>query len=187
MSQYIQSNIIINDNIRQYLQKARRQSFCNCLDGCQNSRKCACYKWNRKLQNPTYNKTMSPRSGQMVAYQLRAKTSINKVFSFNECHPKCACNKDLCQNYLVAAQNKRRWRLLVKRLEKHLSPIYSQEMLNTKKNSNLPPSMLAPSPQNGRNSSSGPSSVVSQRPAQICMWGLVAMEDIPAGAFLMEY
>ena len=75
---------------------------------------------------------------------------------------------------------------MVKRLQKHLSPIYSQEMLRTPKNSNLPPGMLAPSPHNGRNSS-GPSSVVSQRPAQICMWGLVAMEDIPAGAFLMEY
>ena len=115
----------------------------------------------------------------MVAYQLRAKTSINKVFSFNECHPKCACNKDLCQNYLVAAQNKKRWSLMVKRLQKQLSPIYAQEMLSSKKNAN----QASP---NGKNSS-GPSSVVSQRPASICMWGLVAMEDIPAGAFLMEY
>ena len=24
-------------------------------------------------------------------------------------------------------------------------------------------------------------------PKDICMWGLIAMEEIPAGAFLMEY
>jgi len=107
--QYIQVNEIYNINIWQYMQKAKRQSFCNCLDGCQNSRKCPCYKWNRKLQNPTYSKVLSPRSGQMIAFQPRAKTSINKVFSFNECHPRCSCNKDLCQNYLVAAQNKKKF------------------------------------------------------------------------------
>lgn len=31
------------------------------------------------------------------------------------------------------------------------------------------------------------SSAFSQRPKQISMWGLIAMEEIPAGAFLMEY
>lgn len=29
--------------------------------------------------------------------------------------------------------------------------------------------------------------IFSQRPKQISMWGLIAMEEIPAGAFLMEY
>ena len=104
--------------------KAKRQSFCNCLDGCQNSRKCPCYKWNRKLQNPTYSKCLSPRSGSMIAFQPRAKNSINKVFSFNECHPRCSCNKDLCQNFLIAAQNKKKFKFLVKRLKKTISPIY---------------------------------------------------------------
>jgi len=29
--------------------------------------------------------------------------------------------------------------------------------------------------------------IFSQRPKNISMWGLIAMEEIPAGAFLMEY
>ena len=31
------------------------------------------------------------------------------------------------------------------------------------------------------------SGIFSQRPKHISMWGLIAMEEIPAGAFLMEY
>ena len=60
----------------------------------------------------------------MIAFQQRAKTSINKVFSFNECHPRCSCNKDLCMNYLIASSNKKQFKLCIKRIYKTLSPIY---------------------------------------------------------------
>ena len=67
---------------------------------------------------------MSPKSGEMIAFQPRASTSINKVFTFCECHPKCACNKDLCQNFLVAATNKKRFKFCIKRVKKYNNPIY---------------------------------------------------------------
>ena len=115
----------MNTNISLYLSKAKRQQFCYCIDGCINSKRCPCYRDNKKLQNPTYNKQLSPNSGKMVAFQARARNSINKVFSFNECHPRCGCNKDLCQNYLIYASNKRTFKFLVRRIVKTVSPIYS--------------------------------------------------------------
>ena len=39
----------------------------------------------------------------MIASQIRATTGINKIFSYNECHPLCGCNKDMYHNYLVHA------------------------------------------------------------------------------------
>jgi len=43
----------------------------------------------------------------MIATQVRATTGINKIFSYYECHPLCGCNKDMCHNYLIHADNKK--------------------------------------------------------------------------------
>jgi len=46
----------VNPNIIDYQKKVKRSSFCDCKDGCKNSKQCPCYKFNRKLLNPTYGK-----------------------------------------------------------------------------------------------------------------------------------
>jgi SET domain-containing protein len=116
-------------------------SFCNCTDGCQNPKKCPCYKYNRKLLNPTYQKDICPKTSRMITTQPRATNSINRVFRFCECHPLCGCNKNMCLNYLMAASNKKQFKMQIRRVKK------------------------------------GPA----------VMWGLFAMEEIPQGAYIMEY
>lgn len=51
---YIHENCTVNQNIIEYTKSVKRFSFCQCTDGCKNPKKCACYKQNRKLLNPTY-------------------------------------------------------------------------------------------------------------------------------------
>ena len=97
---------------------------------------------------------------------MRATTAINKVFSFNECSPVCGCNKNVCLNYLVNLQNKKTFKTLVRRIKKSII-IGSDQEQSAQKRSN------AESADNDKK--------------EIHMWGLFAMEDIPAGAFLMEY
>ena len=157
----------MNPNIKYYYSKAKRSCLCNCTDGCQNPRKCPYYKWNRKLQNPTYEKILSPKSGRMIAIQSRAKTTRNKVFSFNECHPRCSCWKEICMNYLVASNNKKKFKFLIRRLKKTLLPNPANDSLS---------------------GGSGAEKLFAQEPIkEVSMWGLIAIEEIPAGAFLMEY
>ena len=54
----------------------------------------------------------------MIASQPRATNSINKVFRFCECNELCGCNKNICLNYLMAAGNKKHYKLQVTRLKK---------------------------------------------------------------------
>lgn len=98
--------------------------------------------------NPTYELTLHP-DGTMIAIQPRAMQSGNKTFTFNECHPRCQCNKDLCLNFLANSPNKHKWKLLIKRITK--------------------------------------SAKLFGKRTTITMWGLIALEPIPAGAFVIEY
>ena len=109
------ANVTFNQNVTQFLRKVKRTTFCSCLDGCQSSKRCACYRWNRKLQNPTYQKSICDKSGTMITNQPRAITSINKVFTFNECHPNCGCNKEVCLNFLCQSHNQKRYKLQITR------------------------------------------------------------------------
>jgi hypothetical protein len=145
---YVTKNVTFNDNITYFVSKSKRTTFCACEDGCQTSRKCACYKWNRKLQNSTYTKEICAETGRMVCLQPRAASTQNKVNKFNECHPLCNCSKDLCTNFLIKANNKRRYRLEIRRMKKRL---------------------------------------IGECSRDITMWGLIAMEEIPMGAFIIEY
>lgn len=54
----------------------------------------------------------------MITTQVRATNSINRVFRFQECHPSCGCNKDMCLNYLMAAGNKKHFNLQIRRVVK---------------------------------------------------------------------
>lgn len=54
----------------------------------------------------------------MIATQMRATNSINKVFRFCECHPNCGCNKDFCLNYLMSSDNKKNYQLQIRRVNK---------------------------------------------------------------------
>jgi SET domain-containing protein len=137
----------------------KRSTFCGCTDGCQNSKRCPCYKLNSKLQNPTYEFCILDDSPEILILQPRAISGINKVFTFNECVPGCGCNKDLCSNFLLGRENLKRFQLLIKRVAK------------TTKVYNIDPNTAQD----------------SQKEVTVNMWGLYALEDIPAGAFLMEY
>ena len=86
-------------------------------------------------------------------------SAINKVFTFNECAPGCGCNKDLCSNFLLGRKNLKSFQLLIKRVA------------NTTKVYHLDPNTAQS----------------SETEVNVNMWGLFALEDIPAGAFLMEY
>lgn len=151
--------MIVNDNIEQYLRKVKRSNFCGCTDGCQSSRRCSCYVRNSKLQNPTYDFHFQENSTDLLIVQPRALSAINKVFTFNECSADCKCNKDLCSNYLLGRQNLKRFQLLIKRVAK-----------TTK--------VLQLDPVTAQE---------TEREVSVNMWGLFALENIPAGAFLMEY
>lgn len=70
------------------------------------------------MLNPTYHKDIDAQTGRMVATQQRAVNSINKVFRFCECHPRCGCNKDICHNFLIHANNKKSYKLQVIRVKK---------------------------------------------------------------------
>ena len=54
----------------------------------------------------------------MITTQVRATNSINRVFRFCECHPLCGCNKNMCLNYLMAAQNKKQFSMQIRRVVK---------------------------------------------------------------------
>jgi hypothetical protein len=41
---YIDENLTLNENISEYASKVVRTTFCACLDGCQNPKRCPCYK-----------------------------------------------------------------------------------------------------------------------------------------------
>ena len=69
-------------------------------------------------------------------------------------------------NYLVAASNKRKFKFLIRRLKKTLKP----------------------NPVNDASLSGSAEQLLDQEPIkEVPMWGLIAIEEIPAGAFLMEY
>ena len=93
--------LYVNGQIHKYLKYQKRTTFCNCTDGCQVPKKCACYKYNNHLINPTYDKKLHSSDDQMIAIQPRTQQSNNRSFTFNECHPMCHCNKDLCLNFLI--------------------------------------------------------------------------------------
>ena len=63
---YITENMTLNPNIVDYTKKAKRTSFCSCIDGCQDTKKCPCYRWNRKLLKPTYRKGLCKDTGTLV-------------------------------------------------------------------------------------------------------------------------
>jgi hypothetical protein len=54
----------------------------------------------------------------LIVKQTRTQQTNNRSFTFNECHPNCACNKDLCANFLMKHENKHRWATLVQRVKK---------------------------------------------------------------------
>ena len=54
----------------------------------------------------------------MIAIQPRASNSLNKVFKFCECFASCGCNKNICQNYLMTAENKKNYRMCITRIQK---------------------------------------------------------------------
>jgi hypothetical protein len=87
---------------------------------------------------------------------LRGTNSINRVFTFNECHPSCGCNKETCQN-ILDQPNLKTFKLLIKRLCKSVQNSESSEDLKEDER-------------------------IGHR-----MWGIIALEDIPAGAFIMKY
>ena len=69
-------------------------------------------------------------------------------------------------NYLVAANNKKKFKFLIRRLKKTLQPNPANESL----------------------SGGSAEQLFAQEPIkEVPMWGLIAIEEIPAGAFLMEY
>ena len=100
------------------------------------------------MQNPTYELSFH-HDGSMIALQHRAQQGTNRTFTFNECHPRCACNKDLCSNFLTHSANKHKWKVAVKRIEKEARFFGKSQ--------------------------------------KIKMWGLFALEDIPNGAYVIEY
>ena len=85
----------------------------------------------------------------MISIQQRAASVNNRNFTFNECHPNCHCNKDLCLNSLMESSNKHKWKVLIKRINK------CAEYDDCKRDT--------------------------------VMWGLFALEPIPAGAYVVEY
>lgn len=160
---YVQENAVVNENIRQYKKTVVRKQGCACTDGCQNSRRCACYKSNVKLQNPTYTPQYLRETDETIMFQMRATSQINKVFNFNECHPGCGCDKDVCFNFLLGRSNLKKFKFLIKRVRKTHSVITEvNENKSTEDRSEA-------------------------KPTGFSMWGLFALEDIPAGAFLTEY
>jgi hypothetical protein len=48
------------------LNAQKRTTFCRCTDGCQNPKKCACYKYNSNLINPTYERKFIEDTGTMI-------------------------------------------------------------------------------------------------------------------------
>lgn len=146
--QYIHENLVRSPAIVKYIKNQKRTSFCKCTDGCQNPKKCSCYKYNSSLFKPTYE-TQIHDNGTMIALQPRAIQATNKNFTFNECHPRCHCHKDLCMNYLTNSQNKHRWKVVVRRITKQTTFFGKQK--------------------------------------NITMWGLFALEQIQAGAFVVDY
>eukprot|EP00347_Sterkiella_histriomuscorum_P020711 403336770 len=145
---YVSQNFTDDLIVQKYLKNKRRITYCKCTDGCQVPKKCACYKYNRSLINPTYE-TMYHEDNTMIAIQTRAIQSNNRTLTFNECHPRCACNKDLCMNFLMESDNKHKWKTAIKRVKK-VSVLRGQSFENV-------------------------------------MWGLFTLEQIPAGAFVVEY
>ncbi len=115
--QYIHDNVVKSPPIVKYIKNQKRTCFCKCTDGCQNPKKCSCYKYNSSLFKPTYELKIHD-NGTMIAIQQRAVQATNKNFTFNECHPRCHCHKDLCMNYLTNSQNKHRWKVVVRRITK---------------------------------------------------------------------
>jgi hypothetical protein len=87
---------VYNPIIEKYLSEAKRTQFCECKDGCQKTAECPCYRWNKDMIYPTYQKRFSKRTGKFIAVQSRAQESSEKIYSFNECHPSCQCNKKQC-------------------------------------------------------------------------------------------
>jgi hypothetical protein len=162
--QYLTKNVILNDNIKQYLKKAKRACFCACLDGCANPKKCPCYKQNSKLQNPTYTPHID-ETGKSVVFQVRASLHHNKVFNYNECHPSCGCNKDVCFNFLTFKDNLKQFKFLIKRVSKKMATESNTANVTTSKDERE----------------------AANVEGTLKMWGLFALEDIPSGAFLMEY
>lgn len=49
----------------------------------------------------------------------------------------CGCNKNLCLNYLIYSENKKKFKFLVKRVTKQINPLYAAEAAQNKKQNNL--------------------------------------------------
>lgn len=54
----------------------------------------------------------------IIGIQKRSIQTNNRTLTFNECHPKCGCKKDLCQNFLLDRENRHRWKTMIKRVRK---------------------------------------------------------------------
>lgn len=96
----------------------KRTTLCSCTDGCQGAKSCVCYKWNRKLNNSTYKLVFNPESGESLTLQPRSSNHQNKVFSFNECHNNCGCDKTHCQNYLIGKSELKKHKVEIRRVKK---------------------------------------------------------------------
>jgi hypothetical protein len=97
---------------------------------------------------------------ETIIFQMRATSQINKVFNFSECYPGCGCDKDVCFNFLIGRKRIKHYKFLIKRVRK------------------------VPVPEHQPDQSEGNA---KKEPISITMWGLFALEDIPAGAYLTEY
>ena len=60
-----------------------------------------------------YDKTLSS-SHEMIAYIKKSTHHNSRLYKYNECHPDCKCNKDLCMNFLMESSNKHKWKVLIK-------------------------------------------------------------------------
>lgn len=84
----------------------------------------------------------------------------------------------MCLNYLVAASNKKKFKFLIQRVNKKLLPIFTDQTNKEKRSSNG---------SGGGEAIESSAGLFSQPAKEVSMWGLVALEEIPAGAYLMEY
>ena len=68
---YLNNNLVESSFIAKYLTGQKRTTFCKCTDGCANPKKCACYKYNNNLINPTYDRKFFEEENTIVVKQTR--------------------------------------------------------------------------------------------------------------------
>jgi len=51
---YVSKNVILDPDIKNYLQKRKRSCLCDCTDGCLNPKTCPCYKFCGRQRLCTY-------------------------------------------------------------------------------------------------------------------------------------